>query len=302
MTLTNKQISGLIAKQEGENAKNQLAINLSYNKFKQVPSTQLLQLLSFMKLDLNDIDYTTTISCQDKGTKSCSKPDIKITLNGTNQQKFKYPFARLSIKSTYQETQLAVHSLNSFEKHLNDKGVLLNSYVKEFLYHFCYADLLYKNKHYQYSQKPQCLFIENQRRDRFSVNEINNYNPILFEHFKDFIKMNAKTLLYFLISTGEFKDTKEHANILAFCNKNANNLLFIDVAYIIDKCIEEAKTNNTMVVLGRNKRISGITTISLFNGLVKLQMKGSGDKEFSSYHNLQFKISGTKIKKLLNME
>lgn len=282
-----KAESGRKAQQDGENVKNSLASVLSYTG--DAFSHQAQILLTSLGINTNEVSFINTRSHEDKGDTPCSKPDLRCIIS--NKNGVKYKTINLSVKSTFGSTQVAVHSISTFIKHLATHGVSVPSSVQEFLVHFT-------NSNNNYDVKPNFIFNESIRRVRYSVNEINLFNPSLFEDTKQFFKENASEILYFLISKGQVTDKKGHANFLAFCGKKLDNLLVVHVDSLINYILEQSLLNDSWIVCNKDKSQSGITTLSLFNGLISLQMKGSGGKETSAYHHLQFGISGNRIKKL----
>lgn len=285
-----KSDSGRKAQQDGENVKNSLAQALSCTE-KGNFTLQLLYVFKVLQIDKDNVAYVTTRSHEDKGNEPCSKPDLRCTIALLDN--YKYTPLKISLKSTFGATQVAIHSVNSFESHLASHGVTIPESVKEFFTHFTNSESLYTNK-------PSFIYSESQRRQRFTLNEINAFNSQLFEDTKQFLKIHAKEILGFLTSKGQVKDKKGHANYLAFCDKKLDNLLLVNIEDLIDYILIECEKNDSWIVAGKDRKSQGITTLSLFNGLIPLQMKGSGGKETSAYHHLQFRIKGSEIRKLVN--
>jgi hypothetical protein len=102
--------------------------------------------------------------------------------------------------------------------------------------------------------------------------------------------------LNFLISVGGETNPANFATTLAFCDKNLNNLTLIEIKKLIAYKLAQSEINNSFFV-ANNPTKNGITTICLFDGLIVMQMKGSGSG--SAYHNLQFRVNGSKLKKLV---
>lgn len=293
-----KIASGKQARQDGENAKNRLAANLSYftNKLNYMSpeSTQYLQSVNINPSSVLSMEST---SLQD-GLLKCKKPDIKLVITYLYQGEKTIITHLLSVKSTFKETQVAIHSLASLDKHTLNQVAIIPQTAKELLYHFSAADTQYINNPILFPNKPTHLFPENLRRDRYCINEINAFNPQLIIDFSDYLKNNAEKFLLFLISKGEATQLKDIATHIVFCDKKGCNILVKNIHDIVQHYIKESTANNSWCIPGRDKKISGITTLSLFNGLIKLQMKGNGDKSKTTFHQLQFRITGKNLHKI----
>ena len=289
----NQRITGEQSQQDGENIKNSLSNNLSRslpNPFNN-SSLNLLEHLNINPIDIRSI----TTRAQADNKVPCAKSDIRVTLNMLKSSSIIH---HLSVKSTYNKTQLAVHSVNSFSNNLKTKNITIPPNVEQYLNLFTDSSTLtFNNQHFLYN--------ESKRRKRFSADEIDKINPQLVDDTRKFFTTYAQEILLFLISEGNDKKAN-YATQLAFCKKKLDvrnnvpfsDLLFVDIHNLIQKTITLSQKNGTFFVLNRKKKNSGITTIDLYNGLITLQMKGSG--QGASYHNLQFKISGHFINKWIN--
>ncbi len=288
MILSTKQIkenSGRKAQQDGEKVKNLLSNELSYSSGG-TPSASLIALSNFLNIKMEDIKSVNTKAHSD-GRVKCAKSDLRVSI--LNSLDLASPH-QISLKSTFSKTQVAVHSVNSFEihlKNLKNKKIILPNDVKYFLTYFSNSKVL--------PNGPKAEHDESKRRERFSVDEINNFNKNLLEEAVKFFKGNAKQILFFLISQGSEVNQSNFANLLAFCDKKLNNLIFVDIGKLIGVAVKNSEKNNYFCVPNKPRKNAGITTISLYDGLITLQMKGSG--KGAAYHNLQFNISGNFIKK-----
>lgn len=289
----NQRIVGEQSQQDGENIKNSLSNDISRSF--PIPFTNSANYL-LKHLNINPIDVRSITTRAQADTKiACAKSDIRVTLNMFNSPNI---VQHLSVKSTYNKTQLAVHSVNSFSNNLKNKNIIIPTEVEYYLNLFTNSNTISYNK-------SNFMYTESERRNRFSAEEIDNIDSTLFDITQKFFIQYAQEILSFLISEGNDKKAN-YATQLAFCKKKINvinnipfsDLLFVDIKDLIQKTITLSKKNNSFFVLNRKKKTSGITTIDLYNGLITLQMKGSG--QGASYHNLQFKISGHFINKWIN--
>lgn len=281
----NNQIkAGRNAQQDGENVKNDLATKLSYKGNFNDISKQAEILLKHLNLQLSDVAFINTKSYSD-GRILCAKSDLKTTVKCKNNN----VICQISLKSTFNTTQIAVHSVLSFNGYFKKAGIIIPDEVIEFLTHFSFSNSLYPNK-------PNFLFNESKRRERFTVEEINAFNPDLFKKAEEFFRKNANFILNFLISVGGETNPANFATTLAFCDKNLNNLTLIEIKKLIAYKLAQSEINNSFFVANKPTK-NGTTTISLFDGLIVMQMKGSGSG--SAYHNLQFRVNGSKLKKLV---
>lgn len=279
----NQRNAGTKARQDGENVKNDLSRALAYDHNAKNINSQIKILLNHLNINENDIRFIHTKSHSD-GKISCAKSDIRINIEFNNGIKIPH---QISLKSTFAKTQVSVHSVNSFEKNLDKKKIAFPTEVKEFLNFFTNSKI--------YQNKPDFIFDESNRRHRFSLDEINCFDSQLFIKTQSFFEEHAEKILEFLISSGSEEKKENFANLLAFCDKNLNNLIFVNIKKLIDCAIKTSKDNDVFCVANKGRKKTGITTLSLYGGLIQLQMKGSG--EGSAYHNLQFNISGKFIKK-----
>lgn len=289
-----KQLSGKIARQKGENIKNKIAIELSFNGHNM--SHALTRFCEDLNVKTSDISFTETKSLADNG--KCIKPDLSLTIYKDNALSARH---NLSVKSTFKSTQLSVHSISSFFKILHSKKIMTSPDMCEVLTHFCYSGKKYINEKYEYVNKPHFIYDENIRRDRFSLDEIESMFPVKFQSFIDHFTHIAVALAFMLISEGDMLDRHKHADIIVFSDNQLQNIHFFDIKKVIDRFHTLAIENNTMLVLGNKKKTSGITTFSFLHGLISVQMKGSGEKDCGDYHNLQFKINGSLIKKIMGI-
>lgn len=281
----NQKNAGRQARQDGENAKNDLARALAYDNNSQNGNYQIKTLLNHLGIDENDISFIHTKSHSD-GRIRCAKSDIRINIEFNSGKKVVH---QISLKSTFTKTQLSVHSVNSFEENLRNKKINIPVEVKEFLNLFTNSQLP--------QIKPNFIHSESQRRKRFSFDEINEFNSKLFIETQSFFENNAEKILEFLISSGAEEKKENFANLLAFCDKKLTKLMFVDIKNLIYSVINDSRTNNSFCVPNKIRKNAGITTLSLYGGLITLQMKGSG--EGAAYHSLQFNISGNFIKKFI---
>lgn len=287
-----KRISGAKARQDGENIKNLIASKLSFIKNTEMSQSDPKLTHSFLNqigLSLGNVNQINTKALADK--RGCNKPDLICNVTTVENNKTSH---RISLKSTFQKTQVAVHSVNSFINNLASKKINLNSHSQEFLTHFVKSEN-------SYAIKPDFSYTESIRRQRFSLDEIEKFNPGLFLSFTEEIKKNAEKILRFIVAEGTNTKNSEYANYLMFCNKPLSDLYVVKIDDIVDHFIKQSEINNTWVTKNKLRPNCGITTVSLFHGLLTLQMKGSGKGE--AYHHLQFNIAGSFIRKqLLNKE
>lgn len=280
----NQKKAGREAQQDGENVKNNLAIKLSYKGNILDINHHVEVFLQTLQISQDSVSFINSKAHSD-GKIRCAKSDIKVSINLKSNSIIQH---QISVKSTFAPTQLAVHSVGTFIDYLLHLGITASTEVIEFLTHLT-------NSESHYSSKPQFIFSESKRRKRFTWEEINAFNPLLWIKTQEFFSTHALTILNFLISIGGETNPSNFVTILAFCNKKVDNLMFIDIQKLITYLIQESIINDSFCVLSKPTK-NGITTISLFNGFIVLQMKGSG--KGAGYHSLQFKINGTKIKKL----
>ncbi len=279
--------AGRKARQDGENVKNILTSFLSYSPSNTTNTTQSLNLIRYLKKNISDIKFIQTTSQSDGKTK-CAKVDIKATVEFNNKpgEDQKKEFHKLSVKSTYGKTQVAVHSISTLTSYLAKKKIIIPSNVIEFLTLFTDSKA--------FSNIPTFIFSESQRRERFSFEEINSFNPQLFLDTQQFFEQHADVILRFLISEGSDK-RENFADILAFCDKKINNLMLCNIDNIIYTAISVSNANKSFCLPNKPRKNSGVTTLSLYGGLISLQMKGSGTG--AAYHGIQFNIAGNFIKK-----
>lgn len=281
----NQRKAGLDAQQDGENVKNELASKLSYKGDLQHITPQAIILAKEIGINIEDIIFIGTKAHAD-GKIACAKSDLKSRVELKNNTVLHH---QISLKSTFAKTQVAVHSMKTFEQHLKNIRILLPEPVKEFLTHFTYS-----NNHYL--NKPIFSYSESRRRERYNWEEINNFNPNLWLETQLFFEKYAEDILYFLISRGSETNIKNHANLLAFCDKKLNNLIIVNIKKLIAYIIDKAKLDNSFCLKNKPRAGNGTTTFSLYAGLISFQMKGSG--KGAAYHALQFNISGSTIKKI----
>lgn len=281
--------SGREAQQDGENVKNKLAINLSFKGDISNITSQSLILLKHIDKNATEVDFINTKAHSD-GKIACAKSDLKTTI--VLKDKSSHPF-QISLKSTYNKTQVAVHSVSTLEKHLFNLGIVIPDEAKEFLTHFT-------NSNSDYINKPVFQYAESRRRERYTYEEINDFNPGLFPITQLFFENHAQLILEFLISRGSENNQHNYATLLAFCDKNTNNLIFVDIKKLISLALAKCRDNNSFCLSNKarqNNGNNGSTTLRLFSDLISLQMKGSGTG--AGYHSLQFNISGNNIKKMI---
>jgi hypothetical protein len=285
----NQRKAGSKARQDGENVKNQLTSLLSYqgDDF----NSYIINLLDYLNIDKDTVNSIHTKSHSD-GRIKCAKSDFKVTISVNNNGIIMKIPKQISLKSTFASTQLSVHSVNSFEENLKNKNIFLPANVRKFLDYFTNSNTVKK-----YNKNPLFLCEKSKIRERFSLEEINNFEPNLYQETISFFEFYGKEILQFLISTGNEKNKENFAQLLAFCNKDLKNLLWIDIDKLIEVSLLKSKNNNTFCYPGKEQKEMGITTLKLYDGLVSVQMKGSGHG--AAYHHLQFKISGNFIKKWL---
>lgn len=280
----NQKKAGKHAQQDGENVKNSLAVNLSYKGNVLDINHHVEVFLKTLQISQNSVSFINSKAHSD-GKIRCAKSDIKASIHFKSNSVIQH---QISVKSTFASTHLSVHSVETFIDYLSHLGITASDEVIEFLTHLT-------NSESHYLSKPQFIFSESKRRKRFTWEEINHFNPLLWIKTKEFFSTHALVIMNFLISIGGETNPSNFATLLAFCNKKVDNLMFVDIQKLITYLIQESMVNDSFCVLSKPTK-NGITTISLFNGFIVLQMKGSG--KGAAYHSLQFKINGTKIKKL----
>ncbi len=283
----NQRKIGAKARQDGENVKNQLTNILSCQDDNISIYSNIL--LNHLNIKTKDVISIHTKSHAD-GKIRCSKSDLKATITiQKDNRTIKIP-KQISLKSTFSSTQLSVHSVNSFVENLKNKSILMPNNVRRFLDYFTNTETIKK-----YEENPKTIYSKSNSRKRFSLNEINDFNSLLYTETVLFFEQYAKEILEFLISQGSETNKENFAQLLSFCNKDLKNLIFIDISKLIQIAIQKSKKNHTFCLPGKEQKEAGITTLRLYDRLVSLQMKGSG--KGSAYHNLQFKISGNFIKR-----
>lgn len=279
--------AGSKARQDGENVKNKLTSFLSYqdNNINQYVES----LLNHLNIEKKNVIAIHTKAHSD-GRVKCSKSDLKATITIQKDNNIIKIPQQISLKSTFASTQLSVHSVNSFLENLKNKNIIVSKNVRKFLDYFTNTETIQK-----YEENPKIMYPQSNLRKRFSLNEINDFNSSLYHETALFFEQYAQKILEFLISQGNEINKENFAQLLSFCNKDLKNLIFIDISKLIQIAIQKSKKNHTFCLPGKEQKEAGITTLRLYDGLVSLQMKGSG--KGASYHNLQFKISGNFIKK-----
>ena len=228
---------------------------------------------------MNDIDKIET-----KVHVGTIKPDLEVVIYKKSQDKTTH---QISLKSTFKDTQVALHPLSTFIKH-----IALPDTVHDFL-------ALFSN--YKHILKSNAVHPppEQNVRKRFTLEQINIANPTLHIDTQSFLKDKAETILRFLLSTG-IESSGLCADTLAFLDKKTNELMFVNIDKLIEYTISKANDESGYFCKGRHPRIPNRTTVlSLFNGLIHLQMKGSPKTSPTNYHSLQFRISGNKIKEYI---
>lgn len=290
--------SGAVARQNGENVKNALAPKLSYQEGETMEFSDnkvLKTVIAQLGIDFEKISSISTKALADNG--SCSKPDLFCTINYKDNSPKTTP--RISLKSTFGGTQVSVHSVASLNKHLINKKIILHQDSIKFL-------TLFVGFANNYEILPTIKHSESKRRKRFSCDEIREFDENLFQTFKADFKKYAKEIMMFLIAHGEKTKTQEQANYILFCNKSMQDIYVENIEHMVNTALARSEINDSWVVPHKERPNNGSTVLALFDGLIKLQMKGSGKKKdkvtgeivpSASYHHTQFNISGSFVRK-----
>lgn len=143
-------------------------------------------------------------------------------------------------------------------------------------------------------------FAVNNRRTRFSLDDIERFDSKIVNDLKDFFKKYAREIMTFTMSSGGATQRGNYADLIFFTDKKFDRVNTFDIDRLINLAINHCNKNpEDFVRFGLTKKNSGVTTLSLYGDLIRLQMKGS-KKGTAAYHHLQFRISGARVEKLAN--
>lgn len=294
--------SGWHAQQNGEVTKNKLTNLLSFDESNKSDYDYIRKsVINKVLCDtfgVGGVELTTAKSYADGGEKS-KKPDLVATMKlNLGSGKVTNKKVEMSLKSTFGPTQLSIHSVQSFFNHLsNCMGVVASDNVIKF---FC----LFTGDFNSWpggsptsplesvkkiiSAKGGSVCAESIRRSRFNIEEIDIYDPHLFNDVGDFIYINRVDIFKFLAVCGT---AKVCSDVIVFCNKSITELAMVKVSELLEYVKNCDRANVFYKPLAT--KVGGTTTLRLFGGLVPCQMKGSG--QGAAYHGLQFRISGNHV-------
>lgn len=298
--------AGKDSRQRGENVKNLFTSKITNTEKKFSLSKLAITFADAFNLNKDLITYVESKAFADGGNEKSVKSDVsvKFTIEDSGKPisfQDKKSESKLqintSIKSTFGSTQAAAHPIASFKYYLsNIFKVSMNKDTEDFLYFFTHDTV---PNGYQKAPTHSNNFVSvNSRRNRFSLEDIITFNKDLFESFKSFVTINAKEIIMLILSSGSISKKKDWAKAILFTDANYGRVEIYDIEKLANAVVNYCNNNpDFFVIEGRAKKDSGVTTLALFDGLINLQMKGSGDG--AAYHNLQFKVGGNKIKKSL---
>lgn len=288
-TKNNQKIAGKKAQIRGEKTKNMLATNLTFQPGEQINDCSLV-LAHYLDIDPTQIQVINSKTHEDKGIYRAIKKDLSSTIEYYDNGCFHKITKRISLKSVFQLTQVAKHSVSKFIHHLEVRGIEVPENVKEFLYLFCYPD----HEYMQGKSLPLNPSKTSIRRRRFNWEEIAYFKFDLFLATQQFFKEHARAILRLILMEGDTYGKKElYADTIAFFHPEKRKLSFLDLEEIIDKIIHLCEQRDDWCFPQAFPRVKGnTTTLSLFCDTVKLQMYGSGDKRLATAHDIQFRISG----------
>lgn len=297
--LENQIKAGGTSQQQGEDIKNAFTAQISWTNGQPITLNNVKSsVLSQFKINPSLVDKINSKAFADGGLVKCVKPDNKSTITFTDGRPNKE--IKISIKSTFGETQLAIHSLYTFKDYLSRLfKIIMPIKVVNALYWFTHDIARIPNEIKPIHSK--AYFSINNRRLRYALDDVELFQSGSIAALEIFFKDNAKEIMTFLMSSGGFKKKIGYADLILFTDKKFDRVESYDISKLIDLAINYCTANpNEWFKPGLKKATSGITTVSFYGGLIKLQMKGS-KRGTSAYHNLQFRISGDRVKKLATM-